>query len=669
MRVLPVCVVTLSALLSGTSWIAMAKAQSNTPLDQITVSAEQGSSDKKKNSKNQYEGTILETPSIGAPGISISKQDLEILNPGDLQDVFLNETAVSVGGSTPVSQKIYVYGLEDSQLAVSIDGARQSSATFHHAGSLLIDPSLLKAARVDPGVAPADAGPGALGGSIQLETVDVKDLLEPGKSVGGFIVSTFDVNSKTISIGASAYTQSNGFEALGYYKFLDGDNWEDGNGVEQNATAASLKTALGKLAYEAQSGDRFEVSYEWINDDAIRPYRANLGNVIRPGRTYPNQSYDLSRKTFVFNYSDEKPNGWWDPKLTLSYNDTKLDSFPEYGSFGYIETLSGKFENNFAMSLGDINAGVDFFRSEASGGDGALNDTGTEKDNNIGIYAQARLKPIENARLSFGGRIDRQDFTGVDGTEIENTGFSGNVGAEYDINEILTLKAAYAHVFGRIPLAEAMLNSTDYTYDGLDSFDSTNFTTGISAKYNGFTFDANYIKTVMDDSIAYYAQRGNPSRNYTVDIESEGFDLAVGYKWDTGFIKAKYSNIDVTSDDGPIGTTAFYWGTNIGELITLQANHKFAGTGVTIGADMQIALEQDDVIDAGDQPLPSYEVVNAFIQYEPKSMPKLTLRAEVNNVFDEAYADRATSGQEYGSFIVPLYEPGRSVYLSAKAKF
>ncbi len=653
-----------------------ASAQSNTPLDQINVDG----ANKTKND-NEYEGTILENPPVGVPGIVLAKEDLDRINPKDLQDIFANETSVSVGGSTAVSQKIFVYGIEDKNLAVSVDGAIQSNDLFHHTGTLLIDPSLLKAARVDPGVAPVDAGPGALGGSIQFETVDVKDLLEPGKTLGGFAKVSYDTNSKTFTTDVSGYTISNGFEALGYYKYANGENWDAGNRVEQEGTAVDLQSALGKLAYEAMTGDRFELSYEWVNDDALRPFRPNFGSVTFGAPRDPKE-FNMSRNGFVFNYTDEKPNGWWDPKLVIAYSASKLEfldlPFSTLTNLAETKTWSGKIENKFNISQGDIVAGVDFFHTDSEGG--TLGDPafalGTEKDRNIGLFTQARLDIMRNARLSFGGRVDNQRFTGVDGTDLNDTGFSGNISGEYDLNDIFTLKGGYAHVFGRIPLAEALLNYNDWDYTNVETFHSDNYTAGISAKYKGFTADVNYSVITIDDAIGHNAGFRSVDRNNTLDIKSKAFDVALGYKWDTGFVKAKYSNIDTTGDGEPISTTAWSWGTNMGELITLEASHQFEGTGITIGGDIQIALKQNDFSNiflvsdnTPGNPLPAYEVVNAFIQYEPKSIPKITLRAEVNNIFNETYSDRATTGQDYEAFYVPLREPGRSVYLSAKAEF
>ena len=67
-------------------------------------------------------------------------------------------------------------------------------------------------------------------------------------------------------------------------------------------------------------------------------------------------------------------------------------------------------------------------------------------------------------------------------------------------------------------------------------------------------------------------------------------------------------------------------------------------------------------------PLPGYTVVSLYTEYQPAELEFLTLRLELNNLFDETYADRATYGQEFTN-VRPLYEPGRSVMLMAKAKF
>ena len=63
--------------------------------------------------------------------ITIDSDQLAKSQAQDLNDIFRKDAEVSVGGSSGVSQKVYVRGLEDTMLNVSIDGAEQSGNLFH----------------------------------------------------------------------------------------------------------------------------------------------------------------------------------------------------------------------------------------------------------------------------------------------------------------------------------------------------------------------------------------------------------------------------------------------------------------------------------------------------------------------------------------------------------
>ena len=109
--------------------------------------------------EDDFLGTIVLDYS-GVNEVGVDGDDLETIEPDDLQDVFKNEPTVQVGSSLPISQKIYVQGIEENNLAVTIDGSRQNNKIFHHNATTYIDPVMLKQVRIDPGVAPADGGPG-----------------------------------------------------------------------------------------------------------------------------------------------------------------------------------------------------------------------------------------------------------------------------------------------------------------------------------------------------------------------------------------------------------------------------------------------------------------------------------------------------------------------------
>ncbi|WP_245505161.1 TonB-dependent receptor [Neorhizobium sp. S3-V5DH] len=619
----------------------------------------------------------------------IGPEQLERINPIDIADVFREEPGVQVGSSLPMSQKVYVHGVEETNLAVSIDGARQNNKVFHHNATNLIDPSILKAVDVDAGIAPADAGPGALAGSINYETKDAIDLLAPDQSIGGFVTSTYNFNSDTVTTGLSAYGKHEGFEFLGYFTFGKGDEFVGGNGEEVRGTKTDLLSGLGKIAYETDDGHRFEISHDRIVDDAARPFRPNVGSIpSRPAWEPRVRDIRIDRQNTVLTYTDTSPEGWWDPTFMLAYSKTEVDtlgyscprgcpapSIPiTYPSIGETSSFNGKFQNKFSFDMGNIVAGVDFYSDRAKlDAESAVlrfSDSGREKATNVGIFAQARLEPWERTRLSFGARADHQWFTGVDGSEFDNGGLSANISGEYDLTDFLTAKAGFSHVWAGIPLAENFIINPawDYGSDGPDVVTANNYMFGLEANYEGFTAEGSIFRTdifnARDASYSPAAGGAVISR----DVESRGFEIGLGYEWTSSYVKVKYAHIDVDIDGAPADTDAGnYLATPVGDIITVTAAHTFADWGLTIGGDIELAPKYDHVA-AGMPDYKAYEVVNLFAEWKPETLPNFSFRAEMKNIFDETYANRATYGQEFGT-VNPLYEPGRSFLLTAKATF
>ncbi|MGJ8534257.1 MAG: TonB-dependent receptor domain-containing protein [Alphaproteobacteria bacterium] len=609
--------------------------------------------------------------------VEVSDQDLVRINPTDLQDLFIAEPTIAVGSSLPVSQKIYVNGVEETNLAVSIDGSRQNNKLFHHSATTLIDPSLLKAVSIDPGVAPADAGPGALAGSIQYETKDAKDLLLDGQMLGGFTIGEYSTNGNVFTTSNSLYGQKDGFEFLGFAKYAKGDWQKDGDGNDITGSGTELLSTLGKIAYESESGDRFELSYERVNDDEMRPYRANIG-LVTVGRPVPlTRNYDFTRQNLVFTYTNEMPTDLWDPTFQIAYSATNLDIEEDAeNTYGTTDSINGKIENRFSVAKGSITTGLDFYSDSANLDYQDLSDPSndideTERSSNVGVYFQIRLDLTDRLRTSLGARADYQRFEGIDDYYDGNAGVSGNISGEFDINEHLTASAGYSHVFAGIPLAENFLYSPLWDYsDGIETVTSDNFYAGLSARYGDFKVDGKVFHTTINNARTP-SYSGGPSLNK--DLQTQGVEVAIGYNWASGFARVAYTHIDTEIDGNPADSyTGQYLTTPIGDIFGFEIAHTFTDYGVTIGGNGQVVLEEKDTYDSdtGDraEPLPAYEVFNAFLEYTPVQKSNLTFRAAVNNIFDETYASRATYGQEYAT-VESLNEPGRTLKLSVKASF
>ena len=612
--------------------------------------------------------------------IAVTPEEMDRKKPANLREIFTGEPAVAIGGSIPSTQKIYVNGVDETNLAVTVDGSRQNNKVFHHNGTYLIDPALLKTVTVQAGVAPADAGPAALGGSMGLETKDAVDLLEPGRNFGGFLTGTWDTNSETFTTGASAFGMQDGFEFLGYINYSKGGNFTAGNGEEMLGTGTNLLAGLGKIAYETPEGNRFELSHEQVRDDALRPYRANAYINIRNEPVLRN--YELNRQNTVFTYTNTMPEGWWDPKIVLAYSRTQVET-PVFDratgeiiapAIGATSSFNGKVENKFAFDIGSVTAGFDFYSDRAKlSYDAVPPEFPDERASNVGAYAQARLEPFDRARISFGGRIDNQWFTGVDDTDFSNTGVSGNLSGEYDlVPDFLTAKAGISHVWGGIPLAENFIQNPAWTYsDDLEAVTSNNYTVGLEARFEGLTLEASLFRTDIDN--ARFPNAANAMRNY--DLRSKGWEIGARYEWDAAFASIKYADISADVDGVPADSeVGRYLTTPIGQIIMLGGGYTFHDWGVRLGGDVEIALKNEDTLvkhptDPSDKvALPGYTVANAFVEYTPPTHTNFTFRADVRNIFDESYTNRASYGQDFEG-VKPHLDPGRSFRFSATMRF
>lgn len=602
--------------------------------------------------------------------LSYDRDTIEALRPQDMKDLFKKESSVAVGGSIPINQKVYVRGVEETAMLVTVDGARQNNKVFHHNATNLIDPSLLKATRASAGVAAADDGPGALGGSLAFETVDVGDLLAPGDPVGGFLDGRYATNGDTVTTAGSVFGRANGFEALGYVKHTDGNDYEDGNGDTAPFTAPALLSGLAKLAYQGDGPSRFELSHETVNDEAARPYRANFAG-LEGGRPVPDSRiYDLTRDNTVFNYSRHTGRGYWNPELTLAHNETELEtreiplSAPDTTIVytGITESLSATLKNVIHTGLASVSTGVDYYDDSAVfrfEGDPDLE----ENAQNTGVFLQVRQPIGQRLDLSYGVRHDQQDFTGTDDSEHSDSGVSSNVFAEFFVNDHIALNAGYADVWGGTALAENFILNGAWDYGDQKPVEAYNHTFGGKADWNGFFAEANRFETrIRNGRVPSFSD----GPNEVADFDIEGYDVSLGYTGQRGEVSVKYANIESEKDGEP--ATSFdgtYFTAPLGEIVTVSAAYAFRALPLELGMTTEIALDNDALEAVGNEQ-EGYTVVDVYADYQ--ATRDLSLRLSVENVGDDAYTDRASYGQEFAT-VDTLLEPGRSFALSARYDF
>ena len=601
-----------------------------------------------------------------ATSMYVSDLELERARTGDLKDVFSGIASVSVGGALPLTQKIYLNGVDMLNLGVTIDGAAQNNRAFHHVSANAIDPGLLKQVRADATVAPADAGPYALAGSVVFKTVDPEDILADGDAFGGNFRTSFADNGSAVQSALTIAGRQGGFSWLGYAKSAVGDDYETGAGQVIGGTGADLQSYLAKIAFEAQSGHRVEVMTQQLDDSALRQYRANFGGPISPDETL--RLYDTSRKTTSFSYSNTQASGFWDPTLTVGYSESDVRVPDPYDSNGLSSTFNATAQNRFNFAdMGEVTAGLDWQDREGRYTSPTYDEDYSENSQNIGAFAQARLTPTDLWKVSFGARLDHQTFEGLDQTELTNTGVSGNASVVYALTDTLSLRGGASSVFGGIVLEDNYVFVPSWSYDDLDPARANNATIGFDWQAGGLLLSGEVFASHIDNARGVGASR-NPEN---FDFESTGFNLGGTYDWTSGFARMTLSHSEVALDGERANSyESLDFGAPLGTIIAMELEQDTPVEGLRLGGGVDIALDYDLPDNAVDETvdLEGYTVVNAFVEYAPPQLGTLTLRADVSNLFDVDYADRATYGNDFAS-VTTLNEPGRTLSLTAVARF
>ncbi|AHD02101.1 TonB-dependent receptor plug domain-containing protein [Leisingera methylohalidivorans] len=608
-----------------------------------------------------------------ATSIYVADAEIERAAMGDLKDLFAGIASVSVGGGIPIAQKIFVNGVDMLNLAVQVDGVSQNNRTFHHVSANAFDPGLMKSVRVDPGVAPADAGPRALAGRVVMETIDAEDILQDGETFGGRSRLSYSSNGSTAQGSLTLAGRSGGFEILGYAKRATGDNYKDGDGNEVTGSAANLTAGLLKFAYEGDQGDRIELSLQEAQDNEIRNFQPNFGSSTRGFAPYFTR-----RRIASLRYESGNETGLWDPSATFGFSEINVDRPSD--PFGDSTSTSSNtyaltLQNDFHLSDSNtITAGVDYQIRESAVNATWVNGLTGEESTNLGVFAQARLEPSSRLSVSAGLRYDWQDFTGQDfaqtGTSFtaSPSGASGNLSLVYDVTDALSLRAGYSNVFGGIDLEDNFLFYQAWDYSALQSSRAKNIIVGADWQRGNWTLGGELFKTGIDN-VRGVSGAGAVAGN---DFESKGFNLAATYGWDSGFARFTMNSSDVEFNDAP--AESFFLvdsGTPIGKVLAFEVQQEIPAMNLLVGGSVEAALSNDNgVYETYTQKQESYQVLNLFAEYSPPSLGNVTIRAAIDNVFDTQYADRATYGTEYSaSTINTIKEPGRNISVVATLKF
>lgn len=240
------------------------------------------------------------TSSSGGYGVDDIK--ISTRNAGLAKDVMRDIPGVYVGGTNGMNQKIYMRGVSDRGLNITIDGAKQNGNTFHHNADLLIDPDLIKAIDVEVGSRSVVNGSGALGGSVAFKTVDAKDLLESGEKIGAKIKTGYASNNSEFSQGLMLFTAPiEGLDFIAAINHKGYDYGKSGNKRKIGGDGNDLSYLL-KLGYSFLDAHRISISREHNEFKGLYPLRAEFGSWYSGSNSVDNRKYERDTTTLKYEY-------------------------------------------------------------------------------------------------------------------------------------------------------------------------------------------------------------------------------------------------------------------------------------------------------------------------------------------------------------------------------
>ncbi|WPJ94156.1 TonB-dependent receptor [Coraliomargarita algicola] len=596
---------------------------------------------------------------------TITGEELERSTATSLNEIFKSNPQVSVGGGgLPVAQKVYVRGINDSLLNVSIDGATQAGEVYHHQSRVFIDPMLLKVVQVEAGAGAATNGPGALGGAIRYETKDPSDLLREGQDFGFLWKNSYYSNTdgwkSTLSVYGNATSQLDYLVTASMQKL---DDFEDGDGDKVDYSSSDQLLGYLKFGFQHNDVHRSELSYERSEESGNRYNRPNMlagfGHPVQPNSLHEQTTV---RDTVTFNHTFNPDSEWVDGKFTLYYtsNDFERDvpvTEPTYGNAG-IESIGFDFRNTSIMGAHSVTYGIDARHDEAyanqiNAGFLGIQPDGDENALVYGVYLQDNWDVNEHLLLTAGARLDRYEHEDVDGDETEDTAFSPNVGFKYFVSEELTLYANASRVERGLGVSEAYFSSWADTGDQVEKEVATNYELGFNYEANNFSFGVEVFDQKIEDVVNY-------SDGDTLgDIKTQGYSAHFGYSFNQWYAQISVSEADPELD----GETVIYssYASASGRTWVFELDYAFENADASLGWRTRLVEGMGTI---GGYEFDTYATSDIFGEWSPTEHVSVTL--SINNLFDRDYKDHLTL---YNSSPTTQDDIGRDIRLSVAYKF
>ena len=630
------------------------------------------------------------TSSSGGYGVDDIK--ISTRNAGLAKDVMRDIPGVYVGGTNGMNQKIYMRGVSDRGLNITIDGAKQNGNTFHHNADLLIDPDLIKAIDVEVGSRSVVNGSGALGGSVAFKTVDARDLLESGEKIGAKIKTGYASNNSEFSQGLMLFTAPvEGLDFIAAINHKGYDYGKSGNGNKIGGDGNDLSYLL-KLGYSFLDAHRISISREHNEFKGIYPFRAEFGSWHNGANVDDYRKYERDTTTLKYEY---KPSDLLNLEVTTYNTEHKKDD-PVLKILG-VKTNGINAKAKSVVESGALTQtfryGAEFYQSKNFN---KPDNRYPEKVNNYSIYAEDALN-FSSLTITPGIRYTHHELKSYDGRAgnvksytYKFNEFTPALALDYEIIKGLHAFASYTRVFRGPDVMESMYASRAKKFEANKDLKATtgnSYETGL--KYHGdineassYSLSAKYFMTKYKNLIVdNNAANGALKRINAGGADISGVELLARLNLDALSLAASYTHQNVKYKDRVANPArGGYYTSNIigcrdqGDKYTFNAEYAFSRIDTLIGYNLIYFASKNTVSANNDNSakIPSYAVSDIYATYAPSSgkFKGLEINAGIYNLFNKAYASQSQRMADYtGRQDTIDWEPGRNFKVNVSYKF
>lgn len=606
----------------------------------------------------------------------------------DTRDILQNEIGVTVGGGgSALNQKIYIRGIEDTLLTLTVDGVPRGGNIFHHQGRVLIDPGIVKQIELDKGGTAASVGPGGLAGSVRITTKDAQDMLRPGQTLGGMVHGGLSSNEGHRSGGAIYGQITPELDFMVYGTFNKTEDYKDGKGNTQTNSGSEQTSGLAKLNWRLAPGHKVSLGYQSLKDEGVRYLRPHLA--MSPSNNVP-VPQEFDQETLTVGYSYDGGNGL--PAIDLTFFADETTNRRTNGSAVFAKPIGYRYGERIDASgvnlllkskIGEstLRYGLNHHRRDAEAINPVKQGVGgnsVREDSTVtGLFAEGSVPLGDSLLLGVGARYDWYDYTDNHDQKFDSDGLSPSANLTWMVTGALSLRAGASHIVRGAGLKEAFMldngpgpfiyrNETD-----LKEEKAENLELGFNYESGPWTLKGSVFRLTIDDYIGLVFDTA-ARRDNLGEVKSTGYELGVG--WRQGAFRSSLSvaHAKPKLNGYDLGDGDFSLGVSTGRTWIAGAGYTVAAWKADFAWNARFVESHDytDGINLVEMRKPGYGIHDLYANWQPLGADRVRVTLSVRNLFDKFYYDQSTYGWSIAQGRYLGYaEPGRNVRLDLSWKF